>query len=197
MLYDLDDVATRAVNSLAGHAAALDLPMIWMSKIGVPVLVLAAAGPMVARAATPTQSACSPRGRLLLPRRPGAQPNHSALRASDAAIRRRRHASSDRSECGPFFPVRSRNGDIRDRGGFSCARRAPTRALVLGGCGADDLFARLSRHPLCRRRAWWSSHRNCRRGACSRALRRGNAGRQADDKFSVSDQPQNIYPLCK
>lgn len=42
-LYDLDAAATRAINSLAGTSAAVDFLMIWVSAIGVPLLVLAVA----------------------------------------------------------------------------------------------------------------------------------------------------------
>lgn len=42
-LYDLDAAATRAVNSLAGASASVDFLMIWVSAIGVPLLVLAVA----------------------------------------------------------------------------------------------------------------------------------------------------------
>lgn len=44
MLSELDAALTRAINSLAGHAVPLDLLMIGVSKIGVPLLVLAVAG---------------------------------------------------------------------------------------------------------------------------------------------------------
>lgn len=43
-MYDLDAFLTRAVNSLAGTNAAVDFLMIWVSTIGVPLLVLAVAG---------------------------------------------------------------------------------------------------------------------------------------------------------
>lgn len=43
-LYDLDAAATRAINGLAGVSAAVDFPMIWVSAIGVPLLVFAVAG---------------------------------------------------------------------------------------------------------------------------------------------------------
>jgi|TARA_R110000751_G_scaffold261692_1_gene360960 undecaprenyl-diphosphatase len=42
-LYDLDAAATHAINSLAGSSAAVDFLMIWVSAIGVPLLVLAVA----------------------------------------------------------------------------------------------------------------------------------------------------------
>ncbi len=42
-LYDLDAAATRAINSLAGASALADLVMIWVSAIGVPLLVIAVA----------------------------------------------------------------------------------------------------------------------------------------------------------
>lgn len=41
-LYDLDAAATHAINSLSG-SAVIDLLMIWVSAIGVPLLVLAVA----------------------------------------------------------------------------------------------------------------------------------------------------------
>jgi undecaprenyl-diphosphatase len=44
MLYEVDAALTHAVNTLAGHAAPLDFLMIWVSEIGVPLLVLAVAG---------------------------------------------------------------------------------------------------------------------------------------------------------
>ncbi|BCG98114.1 undecaprenyl-diphosphatase [Mesorhizobium sp. 131-2-5] len=43
-LYDLDAIATRTINSLAGTSGAIDFLAIWVSAIGVPVLVLAVAG---------------------------------------------------------------------------------------------------------------------------------------------------------
>ncbi|MDX8478917.1 phosphatase PAP2 family protein [Mesorhizobium sp. VK24D] len=43
-LYDLDAAATRTINSLAGASAAIDFMMVWVSAIGVPLLVLAVAG---------------------------------------------------------------------------------------------------------------------------------------------------------
>lgn len=42
-LYHLDVTLTQTINGFAGHVAALDLLMIWTSKIGVPVLVLTVA----------------------------------------------------------------------------------------------------------------------------------------------------------
>ncbi|MGO4562124.1 phosphatase PAP2 family protein [Rhizobiales bacterium 3FA27D7] len=42
-LYDLDAAATRAINSLAGTSATVDFLMVWVSTIGVPLLVLAVA----------------------------------------------------------------------------------------------------------------------------------------------------------
>ncbi|MBN9033945.1 MAG: phosphatase PAP2 family protein [Rhizobiales bacterium] len=43
-MHDLDAFLTHAVNSLAGTNAAIDFLMIWVSAIGVPLLVLAVAG---------------------------------------------------------------------------------------------------------------------------------------------------------
>ena len=43
MLYQMDAALTHAVNNLAGRFAPLDLLMVWVSRIGVPVLVLAVA----------------------------------------------------------------------------------------------------------------------------------------------------------
>lgn len=43
-MYELDAAITQAINSLAGESALLDSLMIWVSAIGVPVLVLAVAG---------------------------------------------------------------------------------------------------------------------------------------------------------
>lgn len=43
-MYDLDAFLTHAINSLAGTNAAIDFLMIWVSAIGVPLLVLAVAG---------------------------------------------------------------------------------------------------------------------------------------------------------
>lgn len=42
-LYHLDVLLTQTINGLAGHVPLLDLSMIWISKIGVPVLVLTVA----------------------------------------------------------------------------------------------------------------------------------------------------------
>lgn len=43
-MYQLDAAITHAINSLAGTNAAIDFLMIWVSAIGVPLLVLAVAG---------------------------------------------------------------------------------------------------------------------------------------------------------
>ncbi|KQV41753.1 MULTISPECIES: phosphatase PAP2 family protein [unclassified Rhizobium] len=43
-MYELDAALTRAINSPAGTSPVLDIPMIWISAIGVPLLVLAVAG---------------------------------------------------------------------------------------------------------------------------------------------------------
>ena len=43
-MYDLDAFLTHAINSLAGTNAAIDFLMIWVSAIGVPLLVLVVAG---------------------------------------------------------------------------------------------------------------------------------------------------------
>ncbi len=43
-MYHLDTFLTHAVNNLAGTNAAIDFLMIWVSAIGVPLLVLAVAG---------------------------------------------------------------------------------------------------------------------------------------------------------
>jgi undecaprenyl-diphosphatase len=43
-MYDLDAFLTHAINSLAGTNTAIDFLMIWVSAIGVPLLVLAVAG---------------------------------------------------------------------------------------------------------------------------------------------------------
>ncbi|MBK5565431.1 MAG: phosphatase PAP2 family protein [Ensifer sp. SSB1] len=42
-LYGIDAAATRAINDLAGTAAAADFLCIWISAIGVPLLVVAVA----------------------------------------------------------------------------------------------------------------------------------------------------------
>jgi undecaprenyl-diphosphatase len=42
-MYELDATLTQAINGLAGHSAALDLLMIWISSVGVPLMVLAVA----------------------------------------------------------------------------------------------------------------------------------------------------------
>jgi len=42
-MYELDATMTHAVNALAGHSAALDFLMIWVSSFGVPLMVLAVA----------------------------------------------------------------------------------------------------------------------------------------------------------
>lgn len=39
-LYHLDVLLTQAINGLTGHVTAIDLLMIWTTKVGVPVLVL-------------------------------------------------------------------------------------------------------------------------------------------------------------
>jgi len=43
-MYEVDAAMTRAINSPAGMSPALDTLMIWISAIGVPLLVLAVAG---------------------------------------------------------------------------------------------------------------------------------------------------------
>jgi undecaprenyl-diphosphatase len=43
-MYELDATVTHAINSIAGKSTALDFLMIWVSAIGVPLLVLAVAG---------------------------------------------------------------------------------------------------------------------------------------------------------
>ncbi len=43
-MYDHDAFLTHAINSPAGTNAAVDFLMIWVSAIGVPLLVLAVAG---------------------------------------------------------------------------------------------------------------------------------------------------------
>lgn len=42
-MYELDAAITHAINGLAGHSAAVDALMIWISRIGVPLMVLAVA----------------------------------------------------------------------------------------------------------------------------------------------------------
>lgn len=42
-MYQLDVIVTRAINGLAGNSPVVDLLMIWVSKIGVPILVAAVA----------------------------------------------------------------------------------------------------------------------------------------------------------
>lgn len=42
-MYELDAAVTHAINGLAGRSAAIDFLMIWVSAIGVPLLVLAVA----------------------------------------------------------------------------------------------------------------------------------------------------------
>lgn len=43
-MYELDAAVTHAINSVAGSIAPIDFLMIWVSAIGVPILVLAVAG---------------------------------------------------------------------------------------------------------------------------------------------------------
>ncbi len=43
-MYELDVAVTQAINSLAGKSALIDFLMVWVSAIGVPVLVLTVAG---------------------------------------------------------------------------------------------------------------------------------------------------------
>ncbi|TJW42786.1 MAG: phosphatase PAP2 family protein [Mesorhizobium sp.] len=43
-MYELDVAVTHAINSIAGTNAALDFLMIWVSAVGVPLIVLAVAG---------------------------------------------------------------------------------------------------------------------------------------------------------
>ena len=42
-MYELDVAATQAINSLAGKSGVLDHCMIWISAIGVPILIVAVA----------------------------------------------------------------------------------------------------------------------------------------------------------
>lgn len=43
-MYDFDAFLTHAINSLVGTITAIDFLMVWVSAIGVPLLVLAVAG---------------------------------------------------------------------------------------------------------------------------------------------------------
>lgn len=43
LMYELDVAITKAINGLAGKSPALDALMIWISAVGVPILVLAVA----------------------------------------------------------------------------------------------------------------------------------------------------------
>src|SRR5260370_8814940 len=43
-MYEFDAAVTHAINGLAERSAAVDFLMIWISAIGVPLLVLAVAG---------------------------------------------------------------------------------------------------------------------------------------------------------
>ena len=43
-MYDLDAAVTHATNRFAGTSSAIDFLMIWISAIGVPLIVLAVAG---------------------------------------------------------------------------------------------------------------------------------------------------------
>ncbi|TIS89810.1 phosphatase PAP2 family protein [Mesorhizobium sp.] len=48
-MYELDVAVTHAINSIAGTNAALDFLMIWVSAVGVPLIVLAVAGQWLRR----------------------------------------------------------------------------------------------------------------------------------------------------
>ena len=52
-MYELDAALTHAINSAPGKSAVVDLLMIWVSAIGVPLLVLAVAGQWWRRADRP------------------------------------------------------------------------------------------------------------------------------------------------
>lgn len=43
-MYELDVAITQAINGLAGKSALIDFLMVWVSAIGVPVIVLTVAG---------------------------------------------------------------------------------------------------------------------------------------------------------
>ncbi len=43
-MYELDVAVTQAINGLAGKSPIIDFLMVWVSTIGVPILVLAVAG---------------------------------------------------------------------------------------------------------------------------------------------------------
>jgi len=43
-MYELDVAATQWINGWAGRSGAVDVPMIWISWLGVPLMVLAVAG---------------------------------------------------------------------------------------------------------------------------------------------------------
>jgi len=43
-MYAIDDVVTKAINGLSGQHAFIDSLFIWISALGIPVLVLAVAG---------------------------------------------------------------------------------------------------------------------------------------------------------
>ena len=47
-MYSLDVTATQAINHLAGKSGVLDLCMMWISAIGVPILIVARRNPVVA-----------------------------------------------------------------------------------------------------------------------------------------------------
>lgn len=49
-MYDLDVAVTHAVNGWAGQRATIDLLMIWLSSVGVPLLVVAVVGQWWGRA---------------------------------------------------------------------------------------------------------------------------------------------------
>lgn len=42
-MYELDTALTQAINGLSGRSASLDLLMIWISSIGVPLMIVAVA----------------------------------------------------------------------------------------------------------------------------------------------------------
>lgn len=42
-MYELDAAATHAINGLAGYSVTIDYLMIWISSIGVPLMVLTVA----------------------------------------------------------------------------------------------------------------------------------------------------------
>lgn len=85
-MYEFDAAVTHAINGLAGRITAVYSLMIWISAIGVPLLVLAVAIQWWRRTDRPPTRHVLVAARVLLPSGPCPQSDHLALRSPDAPL---------------------------------------------------------------------------------------------------------------